>query len=535
VDADRNRYVRVPLNDASLSDLLATLRTLYPEADQTLLVQFAANIVDKRDADSVPTALSLRPGSYPILGAELTPLIAEVCPDVATLSEDGDNGEYIEIFNPLAQSVDLRGWRLDWGEGEYVIHKVLPPNGYLILTDDIKNDNDPTPEDDAPGMGSFFDVFHTLPVGSQNQIVEKTDMDLPDNAGMVQLFDARGNLTDYLVYRNASYTGVNRGARKLTPFAHLGEVAPAAPYNFTLAQPADDYDQACRLLYLQGMNRPFTSPAELLVIPANLSQPAQSGQSRNWTFPSLADSQGRRPDVLLIDSFTMDRLAAVNSVQSDGKLQPWAAPKSAAPLASLEQIARSEPASFGKINLNSAPAEVLKTLPGMDEKLAQRLLKARDAARVSPNSELRTSNSELVSSPPRYSSLAAFAADESLWQSVPGLQRLRTLFALAPRVTTASSAYSLVAVNVAESEKAGKRPSRIACESRLRLTGTGASVLDWSFQYAVAQQETQGSSVRTQGASPDRASKTEATQDKPAAHAPASAAVADEANPLKGR
>ena len=88
------------------------------------------------------------------------------------------------------------------------------------------NANDDTPEDDTPGMGSFYDVFKDIATGS-NRLEEILDMDLPDGQGMVRLLDPDGNLISYLAYRSATFNGLNRGFHKPNPFSNMAIPGPA--------------------------------------------------------------------------------------------------------------------------------------------------------------------------------------------------------------------------------------------------------------------------------------------------------------------
>ena len=149
-------------------------------------------------------------------------MISEVCPDVITFESDGDNGEYIEIYNPLDVSVNLQGWRLDWGSGVRYLTETLGPRSFLVVTDDINNENDSTPEDDATGMGSFYDVFRMLPSGGTRILVEQRGMDIANDSGRIALYNSQGDLMDYLAYDDAEFSGSPLGCHRDTLFDHVG-------------------------------------------------------------------------------------------------------------------------------------------------------------------------------------------------------------------------------------------------------------------------------------------------------------------------
>ena len=58
-DAEGQSYVRLPLNRLSALDIVKVLRRAYPATEDEVVAQFAANVVDRRDLDSVPTRLKV--------------------------------------------------------------------------------------------------------------------------------------------------------------------------------------------------------------------------------------------------------------------------------------------------------------------------------------------------------------------------------------------------------------------------------------------------------------------------------------------
>lgn len=488
-------YVKTSLNTSSLEEIHATLAAAYPGANPYALQQFAVNIVDRRDTDTLPTIFPGGSTAYPVLGAENTPVISEVCPDVSTFEEDDDNGEYIEIYNPLPQPVSLRGWRIDWGAGEQVLNEVLPAGGFLILTDDIKNDNDPTPEVDAAGMGSFYDVFRILPTGAANQAVEILSMDIPNDSGLVQLLDGRGNLIDYLAYKGGTFNGMNRGFQKKSPFARMGEPGPASPFKTEIGKPAADYAGACRNILQARMNRPFSSPAEVLAIPTEYLMLTGTAQrpSEPWSFPLLADSRGQGPDLRLLDLFTIQELPGTNRLENDA-LKPWDPENGPRALAGYPEANpndletspmpipmrdryRFEPVSFGKINLNTALPPVLEILPGMNPGLMRQILQVREQTMAE-----MVQSAETGADWAPFKSLADFALHPAVWENVDDRLRLQTLLFLSPLVTCNSSAFRVSALNTSEPAREGRRPSRAAAQALVHVGPGGSSILAWNFE-----------------------------------------------------
>jgi hypothetical protein len=94
-------YYRAPLNEATDEQLYNALRVAFPNGDENQLRQLAVNLVDRRDTDSLPTVAEDVKGSFPIIGYERTVRISEVCGEVMCVPEDGADGQYIELHNPL--------------------------------------------------------------------------------------------------------------------------------------------------------------------------------------------------------------------------------------------------------------------------------------------------------------------------------------------------------------------------------------------------------------------------------------------------
>lgn len=49
----------------------------------------------------------------------------------------GSDGEYIELHNPGAQAINLEGWRLDGGISYTLPAVIIPPNGYLVVANNL--------------------------------------------------------------------------------------------------------------------------------------------------------------------------------------------------------------------------------------------------------------------------------------------------------------------------------------------------------------------------------------------------------------
>ncbi len=507
-------YFRVPVNEASDEQIYNALRIAFPDEDENQLRQLAVNLVDRRDADSVPTVSEDVKGSFPIIGYERTVRISEVCAEVMCVPEDGADGQYIELHNPFDRPINLAGWRLDWGTGGHVLTGVLAARGYLIVTNDLKNDQDSTPEQNQTGMGSFYDVFRRLPNGTTEQVIEVPALNLQNNTiGKVSLRDQAGRLIDYLTFHNTAFTGQNRGYRKSSPFSHIGAPAPATPFVDNTREPDDPYEAACWGVLQACMDQPFRSVAEVLTVPVFFSKSGAQEAQNQKAFPSLegADALGPR----LLDCFLTT--SAPNAFDEGGQLRSWqmqAAASQSATAASTQAashpqqaggpvVAESQPGlstmdligsqaatalqppvSYGKINLNTAPAVVLQALPGLDAELAARIVAQQARARKSAPGQ---------ASSEAFKSFADFARAPEVWTGVGQAERLEALLRVLPLATVNSTAFIVTSSNrdgaLDETARANReetvRVSRQACRALIhQVPGLGAIVLKWQFQRA---------------------------------------------------
>jgi type II secretory pathway component PulK len=534
-------YFRVPINEATDEQIYRALRIAQPDTDENQLRQIAVNIVDRRDTDSVPTVSDDVKGSFPIIGYERTVRISEVCSEVMCVPEDGADGQYIELHNPTDKSINVAGWKLEWGTGAHTLTGTLPANGFLIVTNDLKNDQDSKPETNQTGMGSFYDVFHRLPNGTSEQVLEVPALDLQDNVGSigrVNLRDQGGHLIDYLTFHSGAFTGQNRGYRKTTPFSHIGALGPATPFADDTRDPDDTYAAACWGILKARMDQPFQSVGELLALPVFFSEAGAQETQNQKMFPSLEGNNALGPN--LLDCFRTT--AEPDAFDDDGQLRAWqmsqagttsksdtvsaasqtseAEVKQAASHASQSQAdttavpenqpglntedligpqADTEiqpPVSYGKINLNTAPAVVLQALPGLDAELAARIVALQARARKNTTAGQGAGNEA-------FRSFAEFAGAADVWKGVEPVQRLEALLRLLPFISVNSTAFLVTSSNRdgaldetgrtsrdetntrANNREETARTSRQACRALIhQVPGLGAVVLKWQFQHA---------------------------------------------------
>jgi hypothetical protein len=466
--SDAGETPRVSLNSADPRALYETLRKAFPQASSTLLKQFAVNLVDRRDSDSLPTPYKDDLEKLPIIGYEKTVVIGEVCADTITPSRYGDNGEYIEIFNPLDKSVDLTGWTLNWENGETKLGVVLPAGGYLVLTDDIKDSNDPTPERDLVGMGSFYEVFRILPFSSKTLLVEDSDMNIPDDSGMVRLVDPEGRLIDYLTYKDAAFNGINRGFEKLTPFVHQGVAHLATPFDHKMDVPSGPYERYCRDLLDERMNQPFASVAETLAVPA-LSPDAQG----LWLFPSIDSPGSTALGLGVLDCLTeKDKDDSRADTENPGVVlerESILGVSEALTSTGLDAL----PLALGRINVNTATKPVLSVLPGLDDTLADKIV----AYRQRIGAEALATGLERVP----FVSLSDFAVNKEVWGDKAPIDRLKSLISLCPLVTTRSSAFVVSSTALIDGRNPTKDTAGLECRAVVHVNGDKTQVLAWEF------------------------------------------------------
>ena len=79
-DADSAAYELAPVNSLDPQEIFQILRRVYPDAPEDLLRQFALNIVDRRDPDSLPPCGRAPPAATPCLALNPPPSSARSAP-----------------------------------------------------------------------------------------------------------------------------------------------------------------------------------------------------------------------------------------------------------------------------------------------------------------------------------------------------------------------------------------------------------------------------------------------------------------------
>lgn len=227
---------KVPL-DSSLSATRAyeALRTAFPDKEDRLLRQYAANLADLLDGDDIPTRIKDPRHPEPwndLFGLERVPFVTEVYPDSET--RGSDEGQFVEIFNPWDEAISIDGWRLVVsGTGRDLVGQAMiplsgriAPRGFVIVTDCY----DVPAQNTEPGTGSFLAIFGRRADESQSRIIQNAALDLPDKNSFVSLIDARGNLVDIFSYTAVARENSRESYQRPDPSVRAFLVAEATPF-----------------------------------------------------------------------------------------------------------------------------------------------------------------------------------------------------------------------------------------------------------------------------------------------------------------
>ena len=514
-------------NAAPAPQIFESLRRRFPGASDRQLAQFAANVVDRRDADSIPTRLAID-GGPEILGFELTPFINEVCASprgLAIRNRPDNDGQFVEIVNPYKdKSFSLDGWFLRGGGTEIALNGQLPPGGFLVLTDDFNNENDSNRRDNP---GSFFSRFQMVSGGAGSRVVEAPGLEL-GQGGRLELVDAEQRLIDVFEYAVKQGEATVAGFQRLDP--RLRVTVSGAP---TPLQPnrggtrTDDAASAAALAIStmeQSWNKPFASALDLMLVSTAWSEPGASADGEGsypWQLPALdAGEKTTNLDVRLVDCFrpgtrlpwgdATDR-ARAGTAWTDRELtadrlrelaeQPIELPE--APLAD---------AVFGLLNLNTASLGVVAALPGVDEDFVARFHYARDVMRRYDEKErLGKTGRELRPadktywrpvSPevdPCWATLSEFLLDDVLWRDTTLYERLNQSYAFTGLVGFHSLSMQTVATNLVsptETARNSRRPAMGRAELILAADRGAVETVAFRFVEPAADSATLDADLR---------------------------------------
>lgn len=477
-----NIYPRVNVNYALATEIYDALKKYFPDKDTTLLKQYAVNIVDFRDPDSIPQVFPGSDPAKPIIGIELTPYITEIYSDSRTDSADGDDGQFVELYNPYDREIDVNGWQLQVGGSLVTLTGKIYPQGYLIITDDYNEANDPQPEDDIPNYGSFYDIFNEVPDNITKRLIEEPLFDIPDDEGIVYLRDKQGNLIDYQPYRGGRYTGVSQSFQRLDPRVRYVQKITPTPF----ALPAEARQSGSLRLSLNEImrrqNTLFTSPVEVMYVSSSFVNEADQ-RAAIWKEPELQLTNAIDSlDSRVIDLFTvapileqkippalLEQLAAENNPAIQRQLQKT--------LQILET-----PTVLGRININTATFYTLLTLPGITDAQAQIIVENRYTKQNQRRDSSAATAGETTYVTVPFKTISDLLRYDVIWQQVNEAERLQQFACWANMITTNSRAFSVLAHSApVKPLKSSRRDHPISVYALLALDQTDTPVIFFKY------------------------------------------------------
>jgi hypothetical protein len=471
-DANTPYETFLDVNRASAEEIYNLLVDEYGGSkDDMLFRQFAVNVVDARDEDDVPTWMEDSIGLGVVIGLEKTPVLTEVYADSRSEDDRGDDGQFVEIYNPWSEPLSVDGWQVRVGFGPMVnLTGSIQADGYLILTDDYDNIGDPNSVDDPPGQGSFYDIFHLTANGGTRKILVDIAFDVPHYPGRheVEMFDETGDLVDafYYVIPTGGVSSIQSFQRS-HPSVRQVSLDSADPYHFR--GPVAPNQTMEDLFAANPRNTPFSSPLQLFEVFAGYAQ-ADGSAGKLWGFPivaslasqnagSLADANSTSLlDARIIDLLTVEisdrdafgkkksrrnkgldlwtqvavsqselegRSSSVSQAMQDAQAASWA--WHIAPPIGLRQ---------GRINVNTASQMVLESM-GFSEGQAELILERR--ADLQADVLAGNPGNDIV-----YDRLSDILADDEIWSGITnGCDRLNRFRPMFDRLSLGSRAFLL--------------------------------------------------------------------------------------------
>lgn len=500
----------IDINRATAQQIYDGLVELYGEGNKNeiLLRQFAVNIVDARDFNSVPTVLRTDQG-IEVIGLERTPFLTEVYPDSLTPDEEGDDGQFVEIHNPWDEDIDVTGWVLRGPGGTYPLRGLIAARGFLIVTDDVDNSLD---DDDkhVAGTGSLYDIFGVLPDNYRRRAIHVPHFSIPTSGGphRFALEDGSGNLID--VFR---FTVDPRDKDSLvswqreSPMVRHAVRRRATPFGVPPLSAAPDSGVLARL-QASPPNGPFVDAVDLFDVFAGFAD-EQARLSNPWGFPeaisprsaTVADAdRAGRPEVIdarILDLFTVNFRPMKERGGSGDELEGSTGPALASvdlPAEILTVSYRAEPKELqafvannyftpsasvrhGRINLNTAGEVALASLPTVSKAAAGRLIERR-------REMISQAWTGMFEDAITYHGLSDVLVDDLLWASAQSPKdRLEQFRQLLPHVALNTRAFVLVGQPRAEAGADADFQRAAGVEALVTIDRGSAETVYWRRMY----------------------------------------------------
>ena len=501
-------------NTASPGLLLKVLKRRYPRANSDLLGQFIANLIDRRDTDDLPTAVTI--GSRTYYGMEVNPCINEICSDPS--AGDSTDGQYVEISNPWSKNFNLNGWSLRAQGMQVSLSGQLPSGAFLVLTNNFNNDSSDNSSGSSSSRdserGSFYDLFHKVDTGVMHHLVEAPTLTLPSDSGRIQLVNADGMVVDEFEYRGGKLKGGMKSFQRRDPRLRVASLEMPTPLDNNIGAAIPTEARQALKVMEQWQNQLFRSSLDVMLVStafaANQGRGTGSslvdsvcypegdgtgeargprgGQSPAYAMPQLTADESSNLDVRLVDCFRLgaelpDQVTTADLSDLIGRTDSGvrAAPAKVAQTDALTPSAQVKVALpprcetvMGRLNLNTAPVALIATLPGMNSQLLSRIAGARSesASIMSGQGQASAKNNgslndptwwvaESPFTPGRWSNLSDFIRDETLWAGRPLYDRLDAVYSYSQKVTLHTLAVRVVS-DSAQSESNAKQVAATA-------------------------------------------------------------------------
>ncbi len=473
--ADEEPRALLDLNRATPEEIFEALDHLYGGSKgEILLKQFAVNVVDARDFDSVPTPYPGTEGTAPIIGLERTPFITEVYPLTPAPEEQGHDGQFVEIYNPWSTEIDVAGWQLRGAGLNVALTGVIPPDSYLIVTNDSDNRSDPRADRELSSTGSLYDLFGVIGNTTNRQVLERRDLQLDrrSHRADLRLHNGAGDLIDQFVYfPRAEPTGGTTSYQRENALIRVAKRGRPTPFSQATGTYAGG--ESLRRLASYPPDGPLVCVTDLLDVFAGFAD-LDAGELEMWAFPVAATPRstkeadrrlaelGTRIDARVMDLFSLefrDRPAGLAVGDNDlpeeivfardkgaGRGGREVSPGDADRVARAHADAWIFPVGhrIGRINLNTADATVLASLPGFSPDMAIGVIRDRLTAQ---GETLMEEGWRPVDSPlprARWAAPSDVLVDLNLWgDSLSEAERIDRLRALLPHVTFSTRAFVL--------------------------------------------------------------------------------------------